>query len=80
LKRGRWKAKMRASATLQRYDQKKRGERPEAAFGLCRSSRTLPDMRWVWSVTAIVPATPGVTNGIAASREETMAKLRATWD
>jgi hypothetical protein len=27
-------------------------------------------MRWFWSVTAIVPATPGRTNGTAATREE----------
>jgi hypothetical protein len=27
------------------------------------SAGTPPDMRWFWSVTAIVPATPGVTNG-----------------
>jgi hypothetical protein len=41
---------------------------------------TPPDMRWVWSVTAIVPATRGVTNGTAATREEAMAKFRAAWD
>jgi hypothetical protein len=38
-----------------------------------------PDMRWVWSVTAIVPATPGRTNGTAATREEAMAKFRENW-
>jgi hypothetical protein len=31
---------------------------------------TPPDMRWVWSVTAIVPATPGVTNGTAATAKK----------
>jgi hypothetical protein len=39
-----------------------------------------PDMRWVWSVTAIVPATPGVTNGTAATRVEAMARFRAAWE
>ena len=29
-----------------------------------------PELRWGWSITAIVPATPGVTNGTAATREE----------
>jgi hypothetical protein len=38
------------------------------------------DLRWVWSITSIWPATKGVTNGTAASREEAMAKFRATWD
>jgi hypothetical protein len=39
-----------------------------------------PDMRWFWSVTAIAPATAGVTNGTAATRVETLAKFRAAWD
>jgi hypothetical protein len=39
-----------------------------------------PELRWGWSITAIVPATPGVTNGTAATREEAMAKFRAAWD
>jgi hypothetical protein len=43
------------------------------------SASTPPDMRWFWSVTEIVPATPGVTNGTAATREEAMAKFRAAW-
>jgi hypothetical protein len=34
----------------------------------------------LWSVTAIVPATPGQTNGTAATREEAMAKFRAAWE
>jgi hypothetical protein len=38
-----------------------------------------PDMRWFWSVF-IVPATPGVTNGTAATREEAMAKFRTAWE
>jgi hypothetical protein len=44
------------------------------------SVSTPPDMRWVWSVTAIVPATRGVTNGTAATREKAMAKFRAAWE
>jgi hypothetical protein len=40
----------------------------------------LPDLRWFWSVTAIWPATPGRTNGTAATREEAMAKFRWAWD
>jgi hypothetical protein len=28
-----------------------------------------PELRWRWSITSIVPATPGVTNGTAATRE-----------
>jgi hypothetical protein len=36
-----------------------------------------PELRWFWSVTAIVPATPGVTNGTAATLEEAKAKFRA---
>jgi hypothetical protein len=35
-----------------------------------------PELRWGWSITAIVPATPGVTNGTAATREEAMARFR----
>jgi hypothetical protein len=41
---------------------------------------TPPDMRWFWSVTSIWPATPGVTNGTAATREEAMARFRAAWE
>ena len=44
------------------------------------SASTPPELRWRWSVTAIVPATRGVTNGTAATREEAMAKFRAAWD
>jgi hypothetical protein len=36
-------------------------------------------MRWVWSVTAIVPTTPGVTNGNAATLEEAKTKFRDNW-
>jgi hypothetical protein len=34
-----------------------------------------PEPRWGWSL----PATPGVTNGAAATRVEAMAKFRAAW-
>jgi len=43
------------------------------------SAGTAPELRWFWSVTAIWPATPGVTNGTAATREEAMAKFRKAW-
>jgi hypothetical protein len=38
---------------------------------------TTPELRWFWSVTAIVPAIPNVTNGHASTREEAMAKFWA---
>jgi hypothetical protein len=38
-----------------------------------------PELRWGWSITAIVPATPGVTNGTAATLDEAKAKFRAAW-
>jgi hypothetical protein len=40
---------------------------------------TQPDMRWFWSVTAIVPATPSVTNGHAATLDEAKARFRDNW-
>jgi hypothetical protein len=40
------------------------------------SASTPPELRWFWSITAIVPASPGVTNDTAATREEAMAKFR----
>jgi hypothetical protein len=40
---------------------------------------TPPDMRWFWSVM-VVPATPGVTNGTAATREAALAKFRVAWE
>jgi hypothetical protein len=43
------------------------------------SANTPPDMRWFWSVL-VTPATPGVTNGTAATREQAMAKFRWAWD
>jgi hypothetical protein len=39
-----------------------------------------PELRWGWSITAIVPAIPNRTNGTAATREEAMAKFRAAWE
>jgi hypothetical protein len=39
-----------------------------------------PELRWGWSITAIVPGTPGVTNGHAATLDEAEAKFRAAWD
>jgi hypothetical protein len=38
-----------------------------------------PELRWFWSVM-VTPATPGLTNGHAASREDAMAKFCAAWD
>jgi hypothetical protein len=35
-----------------------------------------PDLLWTWSITSIWPATPGRTNGTAATREQAMAKFR----
>ena len=40
---------------------------------------TPPELRWFWSVTAIVPAIPNVTNGHAGTREEAMTKFREAW-
>jgi hypothetical protein len=37
-------------------------------------------MRRFWSVTAIVPAIPNVTNGHASTREESMVKFRSAWE
>jgi hypothetical protein len=34
-----------------------------------------PELRWGWSATAMVPASPA-THGTAATREEAMAKFR----
>jgi hypothetical protein len=39
-----------------------------------------PELRWFWSVTAIVPPIPNVTNGHARTREEAMAKFREAWN
>jgi hypothetical protein len=41
---------------------------------------TPPELRWMWSVTAIMPAIPNVTNGHAGTREEAMARFRAAWE
>jgi hypothetical protein len=37
-----------------------------------------PELRWGWSVTAIVPASPA-THGTAATREQAMVKFREAW-
>jgi hypothetical protein len=39
-----------------------------------------PELRWGWSITAIVPATRGATHSTAATLEEAKAKFRAAWD
>jgi hypothetical protein len=39
-----------------------------------------PDLLWTWSITWIWPATRGMTNGTAATREQAMAKFRTAWD
>jgi hypothetical protein len=39
-----------------------------------------PELRWGWLIITIVPGTPGVTNGTAATREDAMAKFRAAWE
>jgi hypothetical protein len=41
-----------------------------------RRSARRQTCEWFWSVTAIVPAMPGVTNGTAATRVEAVAKFR----
>jgi hypothetical protein len=38
-----------------------------------------PELRWMWSLM-VTPATPGVTNGTAATREQAMAKFQWAWD
>jgi hypothetical protein len=43
------------------------------------SASTPPELRWFWSVTAIVTATPGVTNGTASTLDEAKAKFRQNW-
>jgi hypothetical protein len=44
------------------------------------SASTPPELRWFWSVTSIWPATPGLTNGTAATLDEAKAKFRAAWE
>jgi hypothetical protein len=39
-----------------------------------------PELRWGWSITVIVPATSGVTNGMAATLDEAMTKFRKAWE
>jgi hypothetical protein len=46
---------------------------------LLHSALTNPTGRPRWSITVIVPARPGVTNGTAATLDEAKAKFRETW-
>jgi hypothetical protein len=62
------------------YDVLADGEDVGRIYEVAGSASTPPELRWVWSITSIVPATPGVTNGHAATREEAMAKFRAAWE
>jgi hypothetical protein len=39
------------------------------------SASTLPELRWFWSITEIVPAAPKVTNGHAATLDEAEAQV-----
>jgi hypothetical protein len=39
-----------------------------------------PELGWGWSIITIVPGTPGVTNGYAATLDEAEAKFRAAWE
>ena len=43
---------------------------------LARSTSTPPELRWLWSVTEIVPAVPNRTNGHAPTLDEAKARLR----
>jgi hypothetical protein len=38
-----------------------------------------PELRWLWSITEIVPAVPNVTYGHAATLDEAKAKFRDNW-
>jgi hypothetical protein len=38
-----------------------------------------PDLRWGWYLM-VTPATPGVTNGSASTREQAMARFRWAWE
>ena len=45
------------------------------------SASTPPELRWFWSVTAILPpAIPNKTNGHARTLDEAKAKFREAWD
>ena len=44
------------------------------------TASTSPELRWFWSVTAIVPAIPNRTNGHAPTLDEAKAKFRAAWE
>jgi hypothetical protein len=44
------------------------------------STSAPPELRWGWWITANVPATPGVTHGTVATREEAKTKFREAWE
>jgi hypothetical protein len=44
------------------------------------ATAALPALRWFWSVTAIVPAIPNVTNGHAPTLDEAKVKFRLAWE
>jgi hypothetical protein len=44
------------------------------------SASTPRELRWFWSITEIVPATPRVTNGTAATLNEAKVKFRWAWE
>jgi hypothetical protein len=44
------------------------------------SASTPLELRWVWSITSIVPAVRSVTNGHAPTLDEAKAKFRAAWE
>jgi hypothetical protein len=43
------------------------------------STSTPPELRWLWSVTEIVPAVPNRTNGHAPTLDEAKARFRDSW-
>jgi hypothetical protein len=43
------------------------------------SASTPPELRWCWSITLIVPASPAAY-GTAATLDEAKAKFRAAWE
>src|SRR5215472_9936663 len=44
------------------------------------SDSTLPQLRWFWSIIAIEPPIPNVTNGHAPTLNEAKSKFRAAWE
>jgi hypothetical protein len=62
------------------YDVLADGEDVGRIYEVAGRASTPPELRWVWSITSIWPAAPGVTNGTAATRKEAMAKFRGAWE